>query len=178
MTWYAYDDYGWYTGVLTGSDTVRATELAPQSLSTSTEIGNLRSNFFGTHWEVIPFTVPESPPENLEIPKQAKHIELYNAMKDAEAASILYEGNWYPTDKDAKDTLVGIMALGRVPDNLFWWTVDKTPIPVASMDFIKGLSGAVADRSVNYYNKLLQLSLAVNAAETHEQIESIVWEYP
>ncbi len=180
MTWYKYDDYGWYIGELpeSSTDTSRATEMVPQVVSTSTEIGGLRANFFGTHWAVIPYTVPETPPEDLTIPKDVKRAELYNAMKDAEAMPIEYEGNWYPTDKDARDTLVGLMALERLPNNLFWWTVDKTPIAVESMDFIRGLSGAIADRSANYYNKLLQLSLRVMNAPDYAALDSIVWEYP
>ena len=45
MTWYKYDDYGWYIGELEAgsTDTSRATELAPQSLSTDAEVGQLHS---------------------------------------------------------------------------------------------------------------------------------------
>lgn len=177
MTWYKYDDYGWYIGELEAgsTDTSRATELAPQSLSTDAEVGQLRSIFFGTHWVLLPYTIPVEPPEDLTVHKSAKKDELYNELQSALESPIDYLGNTFPTDNSAVSMLTSIMALERLPVNCFWWTVNKLPIPVESMDFIYGLSGAIADRSAGYYNKLVMLSVKVEQATTHDEIDDIKW---
>lgn len=56
---YNYDIYGWFTT----EDNGRETDIAPQSLSETTEPGELRPNWTGYEWVELPYVAPIPNPE-------------------------------------------------------------------------------------------------------------------
>ena len=57
MTFYIFDDYGWYSGSsVTRVD--RSVEVKPSNLSVTTVAGEKRANYTGYAWIDIPYVVP------------------------------------------------------------------------------------------------------------------------
>ena len=173
--WYRYDDYGWYAGDIIGTDTSRATQLEPQSLAIHNNVGQDRANFSNGAWTMIPFELPYFEPEDLTQIKTTKKAELYNDMKISEAMPILYQGSVFPTDYDIRSDIISIISIDVLPDGFFWFDVDKTPIMITDINYMKGLAGSIASRKMQYYIILSQLNNAVDLAETEQEINAIEW---
>lgn len=57
MTFYIFDDYGWYSGS-SATKVARSTEVKPSNTSTTTVAGEKRANYTGYVWVDIPYVVP------------------------------------------------------------------------------------------------------------------------
>ena len=67
---YAFDLYGWYAGIV-ADGAPRSTAVVPGNLSLTTTPGQLRANFTGYVWLVVPYTEPAAPVEPIPA---ARHI--------------------------------------------------------------------------------------------------------
>ena len=57
MTFYIFDDYGWYSGS-SATKVDRSVEVKPSNLSVTTVEGEKRANYTGYDWIDIPYVVP------------------------------------------------------------------------------------------------------------------------
>lgn len=77
---YHYDKWGWYDGEAEGE---RTTNVAPSNLSTSTEVGALRSNWTGYEWVELHYFAPiiDTPPTPVPaaVTMRQARIALYGA---------------------------------------------------------------------------------------------------
>lgn len=174
--WYRYDEYGWYAGDIIGTDTSRATQLEPQSLAIHNNVGQPRANFSNGAWSIIPFELPYFEPEDLTPIRADRKAKLYNEMKIAEAMPIFYEGHYFPTDYDIRSDIVAIIAIGILPDGFFWFDVEKNPILINDINYMKGLAAAIANRKMYYYVLLSQKNAQVDSAVSAEEIETVEWQ--
>lgn len=174
--WYRYDEYGWYAGDMIGTDTSRSTQLEPQSLAIHNNVGQPRANFSNGAWVMIPFEFPYFEPEDLTPLKTAKKAKLYNDMKIAEAMPILFDGHYFPTDYDIRSDIVAVIAIGILPDGFFWFDVEKNPISINDINYMKSLAAAIANRKMYYYVLLSQKNAQVDSAISAEEIEAVEWQ--
>lgn len=79
---YKYDVYGWYTGTA-AADKPRTTLLDPGNPSETTVPGELRANWTGYAWQIIPYALPAEPaaqPE--EVPRTVEMLWFLLAVDD------------------------------------------------------------------------------------------------
>ena len=174
--WYRYDDYGWYAGDIIGTDTSRATQIEPPSLSISNEVGANRANFSNGEWLLIPFELPEYSEEDLTPYREEKTKQLFNDMSIAQYMPIEFMGNSYPTDDQARADIIALLAIGVLPDGFFWFDVEKNPILINDINYMKGLAAAIANRKMYYYVLLSQKNEQVDNATSAEEIETVEWQ--
>ena len=155
--WYRYDDFGWYDGDIIGTDTSRATQQEPPSLAIHNNEGEQRANFSGGFWSMIPYSAPVYNIGDLTPVRDAKKLSLYNDMKIAEEMPILFDGHYFPTDYDIRSDIVAVVAIGILPDGFFWFDVEKNPISINDINYMKSLAAAIANRKMYYYVLLSQI---------------------
>ena len=57
MTFYIFDDYGWYSGS-SATKVARSVEVKPSNTSTTTVAGEKRANYTGYVWVDVPYVAP------------------------------------------------------------------------------------------------------------------------
>ncbi len=174
--WYRYDDYGWYAGDIIGTDTSRATQIEPPSLSISSEVGANRANFSNGQWSLIPFEVPEYTAEDLTPSKAEKIKQLFNDMTIAQYMPIEFMGDSYPADDQARADITALLAIGILPDGFFWFDVNKNPISINDIEYMRGLAGAIATRKMVYYATYVYKQGLIEAATTQAEIDAVTWQ--
>lgn len=174
--WYRYDDYGWYAGDIIGTDTSRATQIEPPSLSIRNEVGANRANFSNGEWLLIPFELPEYSEEDLTPYREEKTKQLFNDMSIAQYMPIEFMGNSYPTDDQARADIIALLAIGVLPDGFFWFDVNKTPISINDIEYMRGLAGSIAVRKMTYYATLGYKQGLVNTATSKAEIDAVTWQ--
>lgn len=113
---------------------------------------------------------------------KANKIELLKATRDnLEVEPIEYNGNRFDYDEKARDRINAAIialdmqsALSDSEASLSWTTADNTEATVTAND-LRGVIANVAVRSNILHVKYRELKELVEAAETAEDLEAIVW---
>ena len=63
-----------------------------------------------------------------------------------------------------------------MPDGFFWFDVEKNPILINDINYMKGLAAAIANRKMYYYVLLSQKNAQVDSAVSTEEIETVEWQ--
>ncbi len=113
--------------------------------------------------------------------KTAKLADFKNQRDRLEVEPIEYNGNSFDYDEKARDRInAAIIALDMQTQltgkeaSLSWTTADNTEAVVTAND-LRGVIATVAVRSNALHVKYRELKELVEAAETAEDLEAIVW---
>lgn len=122
------------------------------------------------YYEIVAVPAPA-----LDDVKSAKIAELKSARDAEELSPIEYRGWLFDFDDKAQQRINGaIIALGAA-GSLTWTSADNQEIPNVSAQDLRGVVGAAAVRSNSVHVKYRSLKAQVDACETAEQVESVIW---
>ena len=125
----------------------------------------------GDYYECIAIPSP-----SLDELKQAKISEFKNIRDSEEVKPVEYNGNSYDYDDKARDRInSAIIALSITGQSIEWTTADNTNVLVTADD-LRGVVANVAVRSNDLHVKYRELKEQVEACESKEELEKIVWE--
>ena len=126
-------------------------------------------------YEEIPVE-PEPEPPTLEEVKAAKINELKGVRDAKEVEPVQTSKGIFDYDDKSRDRLY--IARQALTDNgggsILWTTADNQRVPMEIADFAQ-INGSAAVRSNNLHIKYNELKERVNAAQTVEEVEAIVW---
>lgn len=136
---YPYDLHGWYTSeVLPG----RSTTIEPPTLSETTAPGELRANWTGHQWLVLPYTEPPPAPE--PIAARAAAWERIKAMReklsDEGGYKVAVNGvdKWFHSDAKSKTQQLSLVVMGANVPPVQWKTMDGSKVTMT-----QALAGAI-----------------------------------
>ena len=109
--------------------------------------------------------------EDLQISKLS---ELQTSYTSANQLDIAYMSTTFQADRDSQNMLVSVLSAGNVPDGFFWLDRANNQVVMTYAD-LQGLSGAILARSQINFIKYQDLKSQVNAAQTVEELELVVW---
>lgn len=113
-------------------------------------------------------------PAHIDSTKEAKKRELMAAYETAITAPVVHNSITWTADREAQSLLVSCLSSGSVPPGMYWRDVNKTPHSMTYAD-LQALAGAMITRGL-VADTNLQTKLAnVDAAETMQDIDQIVW---
>lgn len=131
----------------------------------------------GEAWEYEEIPVPPDPePPTLEEVKAQKIAELKGIRDTKEVESIRTDKGIFDYDDKSRDRLA--IARQALTDagggEIVWTTADNQRVSMGIADFA-AINGAAATRSNALHIKYNELKQRVNAAQTVEEVEAIVW---
>lgn len=110
--------------------------------------------------------------------EETKEMRLYHlkAVRDnKEMEPVVYNGNRFDFDQKSYERITAaIYALDISGGKIGWTTADHETVEVTSND-LRGVIVAAAVRSNALHIKYREYKEQVNAAQTVEEVESIVW---
>jgi len=111
---------------------------------------------------------------HIDSAKESKKRELMVAYEAAITAPVVHNTITWTADKEAQSLLVSCLSSGSVPPGMYWRDVNKTPHAITYAD-LQALAGAMITRGL-IADTNLQAKLAnVDAAQTMQDIDQIVW---
>ena len=117
-----------------------------------------------------------APAKSIEQLKQDKLLEFKSIRDNEEVKPIEYNGNLFDFDDKARDRInSAIIALDITGQSIEWTTADNTNVLVTADD-LRGVVANVAVRSNDLHVKYRELKEQVEACESKEELEKIVWE--
>lgn len=131
----------------------------------------------GEAWEYEEIPVPPEPePPTLEEVKEQKISELKGIRDTKEVESIRTDKGIFDYDDKSRDRLA--IARQALTDNgggsIVWTTADNQRVSMGIADFA-AINGAAAVRSNALHIKYNELKQRVNAAETVDDVNNIMW---
>ena len=131
----------------------------------------------GEAWEYEEIPVPPEPePPTLDEVKAQKIAELKSIRDTKEVEPIRTDKGLFDYDDKSRDRLY--IARQALTDNgggsITWTTADNQRVDMEISDFA-AINGAAAVRSNALHIKYNELKQRVNAAETAEEVEAIMW---
>ncbi|WP_198009352.1 DUF4376 domain-containing protein [Nitrosomonas sp. Is79A3] len=107
--------------------------------------------------------------------KRAEKIAQFTALATAaNFAAIEYLGHTWRADSASQGLLAQVLAIGSVPENMYWRDSSDTPHAMTYAD-LQGLGAAILARGLAADNNLMTKTAAVNEATTAEGIDAIAW---
>lgn len=143
-----------------------------------TEKEGYKIKWNGNEWEyeLIPVE-PEPEPPTLDEVKEQKIAELKSIRDTKEVEPIRTDKGIFDYDDKSRDRLY--IARQALTDNgggsITWTTADNQRVNMEIADFA-AINGAAAIRSNELHIKYNELKRCVNAAQTVEEVNAIVWE--
>lgn len=168
---YTYDFYGWYCG---NGDTERSTNIAPSNLSTSQNVGDLRSNWTGHVWVEIPYIPPPSP--DMSVIK----AQMWEEIKQERDRRTQYGGykvgsKWFHSDVFSRAQQMGLVMLGsNIPSELQWKTMDGSFVTMTPT-LANQIFMAAAQSDANLFAHAEQLRLQMESDPSNFNIAECSW---
>ena len=129
----------------------------------------------GEAWEYEEIPVPPEPePPTLEEVKEQKINELKSIRDTKEVEPIRTDKGLFDYDEKARDRIKDAMVALKYSSKIEWTLADNTDVSVSQLD-LENVILAVASRSNDLHIKYRELKQRVNAAQTVEKVEAIVW---
>ena len=129
----------------------------------------------GEAWEYEEIPVePEPEPPTLEEVKEQKINELKSIRDTKEVEPIRTDKGLFDYDEKARDRIKDAMVALKYSSKIEWTLADNTDVSVSQLD-LENVILAVASRSNDLHIKYRELKQRVNAAQTVEKVEAIVW---
>ena len=129
----------------------------------------------GEAWEYEEIPVPPEPePPTLEEVKEQKINELKSIRDTKEVEPIRTDKGLFDYDEKARDRIKDAMVALKYSSKIEWTLADNTDVSVSQLD-LENVILAVASRSNDLHIKYRELKQRVNAAQTVEEVEAIVW---
>lgn len=126
----------------------------------------------GEFYEVVAIPAP-----TLDEVKEAKIAELKSIRDTKEVDPVQTDKGIFDYDDKSRDRLA--IARQALTDagggEIMWTTADNQRVPMGVADFA-AINGAAAVRSNNLHVKYNELKERVNAAQTVEEVNAIVWD--
>lgn len=122
------------------------------------------------------FQIQEVPGPSLEEVKSQKISSLKKERDVREEAPVEYKGKLWDFDTKSRDRInaaATALEVGGV-DTITWTAYDDTSLELTAED-LKTIVALAAIRGDTLHKKYRELRDAVNAAETIEEIKSIIW---
>ena len=117
---------------------------------------------------------PEPEPPTLEEVKEQKINELKSIRDTKEVEPIRTDKGLFDYDEKARDRIKDAMVALKYSSKIEWTLADNTDVSVSQLD-LENVILAVASRSNDLHIKYRELKQRVNAAQTVEKVEAIVW---
>ena len=147
---------------------------------------NYNIKWNGSSWEYEEIPVPPEPeptpepePPTIDEVKLAKINELKVIRDRKEVENVYIDGlGMFDYDDKSRDRLsIARQSLEDNPsiESIMWTTAENTRVPLTIADFAK-INSTAAIRSNELHIKYNELKEQVNACETIEEVEAIVWE--
>lgn len=117
---------------------------------------------------------PYVPP--LETVQAAKIAELKALRNQKELEPIEYNGTMFDADKDSLDRLnyaIITLTVGN-KQNIEWTAADNTDVQMSAND-LSAVIAAVGLRSDTLHRRYRELKVAVQAAQSNEEVEAVSW---
>ena len=134
-----------------------------------------RIKWNGSVWEYELIPVPPEPePPTLEEVKEQKINELKSIRDTKEVEPIRTDKGLFDYDEKARDRIKDAMVALKYSSKIEWTLADNTDVSVSQLD-LENVILAVASRSNDLHIKYRELKQRVNAAQTVEKVEAIVW---
>lgn len=124
----------------------------------------------GDYIECVPIPAP-----TLDDTKETKIKKLKSARDAEELSPIEYRGWLFDFDDKAQQRINGAIIALADGGAVTWTSADNQEIPNVSAQDLRGVVGAAAIRSNAVHVKYRALKERVEACETNEQVELIVW---
>ena len=124
------------------------------------------------------FKIKEIPKPSLEFLKNIKIDTLKKERNTREEAPVEYKEKLWDFDADSRARInAAASALEMVEDvqYLTWTSADDTSLDLTAQD-LRMIVALAAIRGDALHKKYRELRDAVNAAETIEEVESVIWE--
>lgn len=129
----------------------------------------------GEAWEYEEIPVePEPEPPTLDEVKSQKIRELKGIRDTKEVEPIRTNKGIFDYDEKARDRIKDAMVALKYSSKIEWTLADNTDVSVSQLD-LENVILAVASRSNDLHIKYRELKQRVNAAQTVEEVEAIVW---
>ena len=129
----------------------------------------------GEAWEYEEIPVePEPEPPTLDEVKSQKIRELKGIRDTKEVEPIRTNKGIFDYDEKARDRIKDAMVALKYSDTIEWTLADNTDVSVSQLD-LENVILAVASRSNDLHIKYRELKQRVNAAQTVEEVNDIVW---
>ena len=129
----------------------------------------------GEAWEYEEIPVePEPEPPTLDEVKSQKIRELKGIRDTKEVEPIRTNKGIFDYDEKARDRIKDAMVALKYSSKIEWTLADNTDVSVSQLD-LENVILAVASRSNDLHIKYRELKQRVNAAQTVEKVEAIVW---
>lgn len=107
--------------------------------------------------------------------KRAEKMAQFTAQATAaNFANIDYLGHTWRADSASQGLLAQVLAIGSVPEGMYWRDSSGVPQPVNYAD-LQGLGAAILARGLGADENLMTKTAAVNAATTAAEIDAIDW---
>lgn len=124
----------------------------------------------GEYFEVVAIPAPA-----LADIKESKIAEFKQARDAEELSPVSYRGYMWDFDDKAQQRINGAIIALYNGGSLTWTSADNQEIHDVDANDLRGVVGAAAVRSNMVHVKYRELKLQVEACETAEQVEAIVW---
>lgn len=124
----------------------------------------------GDYFECVAIIIP------LDEVKSSKIIELKFARDAEELSPIEYRGYMWDFDDKAQQRINGAIVALSGGGSVTWTSADNQEIANVNAQDLRGVVGAAALRSNVVHVKYRQLRERVEACETAEDVENIIWE--
>lgn len=117
-------------------------------------------------------------PEHLEAVlsegRAQKIAELRAGYVYSVYSPIDYAGKTWDADSDSRTLLGQVLAIGSVPEGMYWRDASGVPQPMSYSD-LQGLGAAILARGLAVDENLMTKTALVNAATTAAEIDSVIW---
>lgn len=140
-------------------------------------VADIPEQFMGGGWAYEDGTwTPNAIADQAILPgKKAAKIEELKAGYVSEVYSpISHAGFTWGTDPDSRNLLGQVLAVGSVPEGMYWRDVTSTPRPMTYAD-LQALAYAILERGLAADENLMTKTTTVNAATTAAEIDAVSW---
>ena len=138
--------------------------------------------WIGSSWIYEKMPEPESPKElTIEELKSIKRSEINQARDEAEQGGFEYMGKTFDSDPISCQRIscaaqaMQTLSLSTEVPSITWTCKDNSTVDLSSSDLV-GLVVALADHSNKCHQKATELKAKIDACETKEELDLIIWE--
>lgn len=110
----------------------------------------------------------------LGVARASKIAELKGGYVAEVYSPIDHAGNTWGADPDSRTLLAQVLAVGSVPEGMYWRDHYQTPVAMTYTD-LQALGRAILDRGLMADQNLMTKTVLANAAASIEGINAITW---
>lgn len=141
-------------------------------LPESITLGKMRR--IGNQVTVMDDYLPDHLNAILGVARARKIVELKGGYVAEVYSPIDHDGNTWGADPDSRTLLAQVLAVGSVPEGMYWRDHYQTPVAMTYTD-LQALGRAILDRGLMADQNLMTKTVLANAATSIEEIDAVNW---